>query len=66
MNLVVNGEARSVPDGTTVAALVASMVASERGVAVAVDQVVIPRSAWDGATLAEGARVEVLTAAAGG
>lgn len=65
MNLVVNGEATVLPAGTTVRQLVSTLVASERGVAVSVDRVVVPRSAWDEA-LEEGASVEVLAAAAGG
>jgi sulfur carrier protein len=66
VNLLVNGESATHPDGTTVLALVRSMVESERGVAVAVDREVVPRSAWATTTLADGASVEVLVAAAGG
>jgi sulfur carrier protein len=38
----------------------------EAGVAVAVDGVVVPRGAWPATVLADGARVEVLTAVQGG
>ena len=37
-----------------------------RGVAVAVDGEVVPRSLWQGLELEDGARVEVLTAMQGG
>jgi sulfur carrier protein len=36
------------------------------GVAIAVDHEVVPRAEWETFTLAEGARVEVLTAMQGG
>ena len=67
MKLVVNGTERELADGTTVAELVASEgAASGRGVAVAVDAEVIPRSAWQDERLAEGQRVELLAAIQGG
>ena len=37
-----------------------------RGVAVAVDGEVVPRTVWDTFAIADGARVEVLTAMQGG
>jgi sulfur carrier protein len=37
-----------------------------RGLAVAVDAEVVPRSEWDARPLADGERVEVLTAIQGG
>ena len=40
--------------------------AERRGVAVAVDGEVVPRSAWDATTLADGQRVEVVGAIQGG
>ncbi|OLT17457.1 thiamine biosynthesis protein ThiS [Pseudonocardia sp. CNS-139] len=40
--------------------------APSTGVAVAVDGEVVPRAGWPDAVLAEGARVEVLTAVQGG
>jgi sulfur carrier protein len=61
-----NGERTEVAEGTTVAELVARLDAPARGVAVALDAEVVPRSAWDVTTVADGARVEVLTAIQGG
>jgi sulfur carrier protein len=66
VRLVVNGEGGSYRDGLTVAELVAAVAATTRGVAVSVDQVIVPRSTWATTTLDDGAAVEVLAAAAGG
>ncbi|MBA2262800.1 MAG: sulfur carrier protein ThiS [Solirubrobacterales bacterium] len=62
----VNGEPAAVDDGTTVTALLEAIDAPPRGVAVAVDGEVIPRTAWPSTPLPDGARVEVLSAMQGG
>ena len=66
--IVLNGQARELPDPATLAAALAELdVAPDaRGVAVAVDGEVIPRDRWSDLELIEGARVEVLTAMQGG
>jgi sulfur carrier protein len=64
--VTVNGEAREVAAGTTVATLVAAVGAPSRGVAVAVNAEVVPRSGWSERSLGGGDRVEILTAAQGG
>jgi sulfur carrier protein len=63
-----NGEERELQDGTTVAEAVAllGLRPDARGVAVALDRAVVPRSAWETTTLPPGAAVEVLTAIQGG
>lgn len=66
LRLVVNGEACALPPTSTVEDLVRRLGIEPRGVAVAVDGEVVPRSAWSKALLADGARVEVVGAAAGG
>jgi sulfur carrier protein len=67
MRLVMNGEVRDVAPQTTVAELVWSHgVQAERGVAVAVDGEVVPRSEWAETVVGEGQRVEVLRAVQGG
>ena len=53
-------------EGTTVADLVARHRDSPRGVAVARNEEVVPRSRWDATVVAEGDRLEILTAAQGG
>lgn len=68
-HVVVNGEQRSAPgDGRLVALLVelGVDVDAPRGVAVAVNDAVIRRNDWKAARLADGDRVEVVTAKAGG
>lgn len=62
---MVNDEELEVDDGTTVSALLNSLGFPERGIAVAVNWSVLPRSQWNSA-VPEGARVEVVTAVQGG
>ncbi|SIN21035.1 sulfur carrier protein ThiS [Micromonospora cremea] len=66
MELTVNGTGRSVPGGASVADLVSDIVPQQRGVAVAVNGEVVPRTGWSATVLRDGDRVEVLTAAQGG
>jgi sulfur carrier protein len=65
MNIMLNGAERRVPDGLSVGDVVAIVGAPDRGVAVAVDSRVVPRSQWT-ETVRGGAVVEVLTAVQGG
>lgn len=66
MNVTVNGTGRVIEEAGTVAGLVAAVTEARRGVAVAVNGEVVPRSTWPDARLAEGDAVEILTAAQGG
>jgi sulfur carrier protein len=66
MTIVLNGEARELPPGTTVRGLLEALDVSGSGVAVAVDAEVVPRGEWDRTKLDDGARVEVLRAIQGG
>jgi thiazole synthase len=68
MTVELNGRPVELPEGATVAtAIELSGAAPEgRGVAVAVDGDVVPRSEWDATTLAGGQSVEVLAAIQGG
>jgi len=65
MRVIVNGTARDI-DAVSVAALVEQVTTAGRGVAVALNGEVVPRSSWPVARLRDGDRVEVLTAAQGG
>jgi sulfur carrier protein len=65
MIISVNAEKLEVDEQTTVAALLQSLGYPDRGIAVAVDQAVLPRSAWT-TTLVDGAQLEVVTAVQGG
>ena len=68
MRVVLNGAERELADGATVQAAVEALElpAAARGVAVAVDSEVVPRTQWDTRELQDGARVEVLRAIQGG
>lgn len=66
MNISVNGEHREVSPGTALDTLVKSLTAAPRGVAAALNETVVPRAQWPSTALAEGDRVEVLTAVQGG
>jgi sulfur carrier protein len=68
MTIELNGESVTLDDAATIAAVVARTAAGgdRRGVAVAVDGEVVPRSAWDQTQLTEGQRVEVVEAIQGG
>ncbi|QDW62661.1 sulfur carrier protein ThiS [Oerskovia sp. KBS0722] len=71
---LVNGEPYPLAAPTTVAALVAVLLPEllgdtgdvPRGVAVAIDDAVLPRSTWASTALRDGDRVEVVTAVQGG
>ena len=66
MPLLVNGEARSVPAGCTVAALLGRLGLDARRLAVAVNRDVVPRTRFAAHPLAAGDRVEILEAVGGG
>jgi sulfur carrier protein len=61
----VNADDLEVDDQTTVATLLQSLGYPDRGIAVAIDQAVVPRSSW-ATTLSDGAHIEVVTAVQGG
>ncbi len=68
MKVVLNGEAAELPDDATVAAVLdrLDVAADGRGLAVAVDAEVVPRTRWEDTPLHEGARVEIVHAVQGG
>jgi sulfur carrier protein len=66
VKLLVNGEERSLTVATSVEGLVAELGLEARGLAIAVNGEVVPRSTWSQHRLAEGDQVEVLTVAQGG
>jgi sulfur carrier protein len=65
MIVTVNDERVHIDEHTTIEALLASLGYPDKGVAVALDWAVLPRSRWR-TTLSEGATLEVLTAVQGG
>lgn len=66
VSVTVNGEPRKVERGTTLEALLGHLGMDHRGLAIAVDEEVVPRSTWDVRELGEGSQVEILTIAQGG
>lgn len=66
MELLINGETKTVTDVASVADLVRELALPERGVAIAVDDAVVPKGRWATTTLVAQARVEILTAVQGG
>jgi len=66
MRLLLNGVEHELPDDCSVADALAAVGAPATGVAVAVDDDVVPRASWPTYRLREGAAVEVLTAVQGG
>jgi sulfur carrier protein len=66
VQVIVNGEAREVPDGATVASIVESVTQAPSGVAVALNGEIIRRAEWAKTATRDADRLEVLTAVQGG
>jgi sulfur carrier protein len=66
VEIVVNGEPMVVPATITLERLLVLAGAPTRGVAIALGGEVVPRSAWRRTTVDAGARIEIVSAAAGG
>jgi sulfur carrier protein len=64
--VTVNGESVELAERCTVADIVARWCASSRGVAVARNCEVVPRSRWADERIAPGDAIEILSAVAGG
>jgi len=65
MRILVNDNEVTVDEPVTVAVLLGRLGYPDKGIAVAVDWTVLPRAQWD-AEVADGARIEVVTAVQGG
>jgi sulfur carrier protein len=65
MKVVVNNESVEVGETTSIAELLAQLGVPEKGIAVAVDWEVLPRSEWH-RSLSDGAKLEIVTAVQGG
>ena len=68
MKVLLNGSETDLADGATVQTAVDALdlPAAGRGVAVAVDSAVVPRTQWQTHELNDGARIEILRAIQGG
>lgn len=78
MNITLNGNGHTLPDGASVSTLVSGVTGrtlapngqavdgGKLGVAVARNAEVVPRSQWHGTALADGDDIELVTAVQGG
>ena len=64
--ITLNGRGVDVEPGATVGHLVDGLGRGRAGLAVALNDEVVPRSEWDETSVREGDRLEILTAAQGG
>lgn len=62
----INGEARDLPDGVTVGALLDALGAVRAGIAVARNERIVRRGEYDSDRIADGDRIEIIRAVAGG
>lgn len=66
MQIMLNGQAHQAPDAASLAEVVRAVSDRETGIAVALNSDVVPRSAWPATAVAEGDRIDVVTAVQGG
>lgn len=64
--VVLNGEPTLVAPGCTLDDLIEVVGVERKGVAIALDGEVVPRSRWEGLVVPPGGHIEIVTAAAGG
>jgi sulfur carrier protein len=66
MTITLNGSPYEIADGTTLEQLVKVFSLPERGVAIAMNSAVVPRSVWAKTWVLPDAQIEVVTASKGG
>ena len=66
MRLKVNGESRSVAQGTRLLELLETLDLPSSGIAVAIDHRIIPKRDYDELTLVDGSTIEIVRAVGGG
>ena len=66
MQLVMNGVARTVPDGLTVATLIEHLGMKSDRVAVELNREIVPRNRWEATSLGENDRLEIVHFVGGG
>lgn len=66
IDIVINGETRTIVEGTTVAGLIGELGLADRRVAVERNREVVPRAQHAQTVLAAGDRLEVVTFVGGG
>lgn len=66
MQIIVNNKAMEMAEGSTLSTLAEALRLPEKGVAVAVNNQMIPREEWSATSLQAGAQIVVIKAACGG
>lgn len=66
IEIVVNGETRQVPSGTTITGLLAILAIRPERVAVELDRTIIKTNFWSETSLASGAQIEIVHFVGGG
>jgi sulfur carrier protein len=66
VQLIINGATRQVAAAIDLATLVGQVSDRENGIAVALNREVVPRGDWQRTLLADGDRIDVVTAVQGG
>jgi sulfur carrier protein len=66
MRVELNGETREVPDGLSVAGLLAHLGLTPTRVAIECNREILPRDLWDATPLAPGDRLEIVHFVGGG
>jgi sulfur carrier protein len=66
IDIILNGETRKIPPGTTVAALLSQLQMQPRLVAVERNRNLVPRAEHAACTLETGDRIEIVTLVGGG
>ncbi len=66
MQIVLNGESTSVPDGTTTAQLLEQLGLAGKRVAIEINETIVPRSTHASTVLHNSDRVEIVHAIGGG
>ncbi len=66
MNIKVNNKEMQIEQGSSLQQLAETMALPEKGVAVAVNNRMVPRAEWPGKTLSENDQIVVIKAACGG
>jgi sulfur carrier protein len=66
MEILVNGESRSVEPATRLPSLLAELRLGERRLAVELNGAIVPRSSWADTALRDGDRLEIVHAIGGG
>jgi thiamine biosynthesis protein ThiS len=64
--VTVNGDARAIADGATLAELVAELGLTGRKIAIAVGREIVPRGSYAARAIRAGDRIEILEAVGGG